>query len=107
MTTFDDREHGFENKFAHDQELEFRAMSRRNKLAARWAAGLMGLEGEHVEDYVKAVVRSEIDQPGAEDVFRKLTLDLKAAGTHVTETEVRSRMEELLALAREQIRTGE
>jgi hypothetical protein len=107
MTTFDDREHGFESKFAHDQELEFRAMARRNKLAARWAAGLMGLEGQHVEDYVKAVVRSEIEQPGEEDVFRKIALDLKAAGVHITETEIRSRMDELLALAREQIRAGE
>jgi hypothetical protein len=106
MTTFDKREHGFENKFAHDQELEFRAISRGNKLAARWAAELMGLEGEHVEDYIRAVVRSEVEQAGAEDVFRKITLDLKAAGTHVTETEVRSRMEELLAQAREQIRAG-
>jgi hypothetical protein len=106
MTTFDDRERGFESKFAHDQELEFRAMARRNKLAARWAAGLMGLEGAHVEDYVKAVVRSEVEQPGEEDVFRKLGLDLKAAGVHVTDTEIRSRMDELLAQAREQIRTG-
>ena len=107
MTTFNDREHGFESKFAHDQEIEFRAMARRNKLAARWAAGLMGLEGEHMEDYVRAVVRSKIEQPGEEDVFRKLAQDLKAAGVTLTDTEIHSRMDELLALAREQIRAGE
>jgi hypothetical protein len=107
MSTFDDRERGFENKFAHDQELEFRAMARRNKLAARWAAGLMGLEGEHVEDYVKAVIRSEIEHPVEEEVFRKIALDLKAANVAVTEGEIRIRMDELLALAREQIRAGE
>lgn len=107
MTTFDDRERGFENKFAHDQELEFRAMARRNKLAARWAAGLMGLEGQHVEDYVHAVVRSEIEQPGEQDVFRKLGQDLKAAGVSVGDAELHTRMDELLAQAREQIKAGQ
>lgn len=106
MTTFDDREQGFENRFAHEQELEFRAMARRNKLAARWAAERMGLEGGHLEDYVKAVVRSEVEQPGEHEVFRKIGLDLKAAGVGCTDVELQSRMDELLALAREQIRAG-
>ncbi len=107
MSGFEDREQGFEGRFAHDQDLEFRAVSRRNKLVARWAAGLMGLEGDHVEDYVKAVIRSEVEPPLAEDVFRKIALDLKAAGVHVTDGEIRSRMDEILAHAREQIRIGE
>lgn len=107
MSEFEDRERGYESKFAHDQEAEFRAQARGAKLAARWAAELMGLEGEHVEDYVKAVVRSDVSQHGAEDVFRKIQLDLKAAGVHITDTEIHSKMDELLALAREQIRTGE
>lgn len=107
MTTFDDREQGFETKFAHDQELEFRAMARRNKLAARWAAEKMGLEGAHLDDYVKAVVRSEIEQAGEHDVLRKIALDLKGAGVGCTDSELRSRMDELLALAREQIRAGQ
>lgn len=107
MSSFDERERGFEGKFAHDQDLEFRAMSRRNKAAARWAAGLMGLEGDHVEDYVKAVIRSEVEQPSSEDVARKLSQDLKAAGVVVSDGELHNRMEELLAQAREQIRAGE
>ena len=107
MSGFDDREQGFEGRFAHDQDLEFQAVSRRNKLVARWAAGLMGLEGDHVEDYVKAVIRSEVEQPLAEDVFRKITQDLKAAGVQVGDGEIHSRMDEMLAHAREQIRTGE
>jgi hypothetical protein len=107
MSSFDEREKGFEGKFAHDQDLEFRAVSRRNKAAARWAAGLMGLEGDHVEDYVKAVIRSEVEQPSPEDVFRKLAQDLKAAGVPTTDSEIHNRLEELLAQAREQIRAGE
>lgn len=107
MTTFDEREQAFENKFAHDQELEFRATARRNKLAARWAAERMGLEGGHLDDYVKAVVRSEVEQPGEHEVMRKIAQDLKAAGVACTESELHARMDELLALAREQIRVGE
>lgn len=107
MSGFDDREAGFESKFAHDQEIEFRAMARRNKMAARWAAELMGLQGEHVDDYVKAVIRSEIEQPGADDVFRKISQDLKAAAVQVTDGEIHAKMEELLAQAREQIKAGE
>ncbi len=106
MSDFNEREQGFEGRFAHDQDLEFQAISRRNKMVARWAAGLMGLEGEHVEDYVKAVIRSEVEQPLDEDVFRKLALDLKAAGVQVSDGEIHSRMDEMLAHAREHIRTG-
>jgi hypothetical protein len=106
MTTFDDREQAFENKFAHDQELEFKAAARRNRLLGQWAAGLMGLEGDHVEEYAKAVVKSDIEQPGEEDVLRKVFGDLSAAGAKVTETVVRAKMDELLAIARDQIKQG-
>ena len=106
MTTFDDRERGFEAKYAHDQDMEFRAVSRRNRLLGLWAAGLMGLETSHLEDYAKAVVKSEFDQPGDEDVLRKVFEDLKGSGVAVSEADVRMKMAELMALSREQLKTG-
>jgi hypothetical protein len=102
MTTFDEREQGFERKFAHDQELEFKATARRNRLLGEWAAGLMGLTT--VEEYARAVVKSDFEQPGDEDVLRKVFEDLKGAGVATTEGEVRMKMAELLAQAREQIK---
>jgi hypothetical protein len=106
MSTFDDRERGFERKFALDQEQEFKAHSRRNKALGQWAAGLMGLEGQHVEDYAKAVVKSDLELPGDEDVLRKVFEDLKGSGVAVTEGEVRMKMAELLAQARESVKAG-
>ena len=106
MTTFDDREQAFENKFAHDQELEFKATARRNRMLGLWAAGLMGLEGAHLEDYAQAVVKSEVDQPGDEDVLRKVWRDLSASGAKVTEGAVQAKMQELMAIARDQIKSG-
>jgi len=106
MTTFNDREKGFESKFALDQEQEFRAVARRNKLLGYWAAERMGLEGDHREDYAKVVVKSDFEQPGDEDVLRKVFGDLKSAGDSATEADVRMKMDELLAQAREQVKSG-
>lgn len=106
MTTFDDREQGFEKKFALDQEQEFKANSRRNRMLGEWAAGLMGLEGAHVQEYARAVIKSDFELPGDEDVLRKVFEDLKGSGVQVTEGDVRMKMAELLAQAREQIKTG-
>ena len=105
MTTFDDRERAFEAKFAHDQEMDFKAAARRNRLLGLWAAERMGLESEHLEDYAKAVVRSDFEQPGEEDVLRKVFEDLKGAGVSVSEGDVRLKMAELLAFAREQLKS--
>lgn len=105
MTTFDDREKGFEKKFALDAEQEFKATARRNRMLGEWAAGLMGLES--IEEYVRAVVKSDFEQPGDEDVLRKVFEDLKGSGVSVSEGEVRMKMQELLAQAREQIKGGE
>jgi len=107
MTTFDDREQGFEKRFALDQEQDFRATARRNRLLGEWAAGLMGLEGKHVAEYAQAVVKSDFEQPGEDDVLRKVFEDLKGAGVSVTEGEVRMKMAELLAMAREQVKSGQ
>jgi Uncharacterized conserved protein len=104
MTTFDDRERGFEKKFALDEEQEFKAHARRNKALGQWAAGLMGLQ--NVDEYVKAVVKSDLELPGDEDVFRKVFEDLKGAGVATTEGEVRMKMAELLAQARESVKSG-
>ena len=106
MSTFNDREQGFERKFALDQDQEFRANARRNRALGEWAAGLMGLEGQHLADYVKAVVKSDFEQPGDEDVLRKVFEDLKGSGVQITEGEVRMKMAELLAQAREAVREG-
>jgi hypothetical protein len=106
MTTFDDREQAFEAKFAKDQDTEFRAASRRDRLLGLWAGELMGLEKTHLEAYAKAVVKSDLERPGDEDVLRKVFEDLKGSGVQITEGDVMRKMAELLAVAREQIKAG-
>ena len=107
MTTFNDREKGFESKFALDQEQEFKAMARRNKLLGLWAAEKMELSADSAEEYAKAVVRADFEQPGDEDVFRKVAGDFKASGLTVSEGEIRSKMDELGSVARDQVRAGD
>ena len=92
MTTFDDREQGFEKKFALDQEQEFKAHARRNRALGEWAAGLMGLQAPHVEEYAKAVVKSDLELPGDDDVLRKVFEDLKGSGVDVSEGAVRMKL---------------
>ena len=106
MTTFENRERGFESKFALDQEQEFKAAARRNRMLGEWAAGLMGLQGDHVAEYAKAVVKSDLELPGDDDVLRKVFEDLKGTGVTVSEGDVRNKMGEYLAVARQQIRDG-
>ena len=105
MSTFDDREKGFEGKFAHDQELEFKAIARRNRMVGLWAAEKMGLEGEHREDYARAIIRSDFEHSDSEDVVRKLVQDLSASGTEVRESEIRQKMDEFLAQSREALKS--
>lgn len=107
MTTFEDREQAYEAKFALDQEQEFKAIARRNKLLGLWAAEKMGLSSESAEQYAAAVVRADFEQPGEEDVFRKIAGDFKGSGLTVSDSEVRSKMDELAAAARDLIRSGE
>lgn len=107
MTTFDDREKGFESKYALDQEQEFKAVARRNKLLGLWAAEKMGLGADSAEEYGRAIVKADFEQPGEEDVYRKITQDLEGAGLTVSEGEIRRKMDELSSVAREQIRNGE
>ena len=100
MTTFDDRENAFENKFAHDEELKFKAEARRNKLLGLWAAGLMGKTGDAAANYAKDVVAEDFSEAGDEDVYRKVARDL---GALADETTIRTRMVELMVEAKRQI----
>lgn len=100
MTTFDDREHAFEAKFAHDAEMEFRAEARRNKLLGLWAAEMMGKKGDDAEAYAKEVVKSDFEEAGHEDVVRKVAGDL---GDAATADEIRAKMAELLVVAKGQL----
>jgi hypothetical protein len=103
MTTFDDRERAFEKKFAHDQDLKFRAEARRNKLLAEWAAPKLGITGAAVEDYIKAVRKADLAQKGDEDVFAKLRKDFDDKAIAIADAEIRKTMHEMLAQAVAQI----
>ena len=103
MTNFNDREKAFEKKFAHDQELRFKAEARRNKMLGEWAAGLFGLSGPAVEEYVKSVRKADLAQKGDEDVFVKLRKDFDEKGVAVSDAEIRKKMGEYLAEAVRQI----
>ncbi len=104
MTTFDKREEGFEKKFAHDEELKFKATARRNKLLGLWAAGLLGKTGADADAYSKEVVAADFEEPGDGDVIRKVVGDLAGKAS---EQEVLSKMQELLAEAVKQIQAGQ
>lgn len=103
MAGFDDREKGYEKKFAHDEELKFKATARRNKLLGLWAADLMGLSGDEAQDYAKAVVKADFDEPGEEDVFRKIRADFDAKSIDQSDHQIRRHMLELMAEAVNQI----
>ena len=103
MTTFDEREKSFEKKFAMDQDLKFRAEARRNKLLGEWAAARLGLSGAEVDEYVKAVRKSDLAQKGDDDVFQKVSKDLADKGVSVAPAELRKMMGEFLAQAVSQI----
>lgn len=106
MTTFDEREHNFEAEFAHDQDLKFRAEARRNKLVGAWAAEKLGLSGGEAEDYVKTVMKADLEEAGDEDVFRKLRGDLDGAREAISDDDIRSKMAECLKEAVRQIKEG-
>lgn len=99
MTTFDEREKGFEKKFAMDQDLKFRAESRRNKMLAEWAAAKLGIMGAALEDYIKSVRKADLAEKGDDDVFRKVKKDLADKGLTVADAEIRKVMGEFLAKA--------
>jgi hypothetical protein len=106
MPNIDDREKAFESKFAHDEQLKFRAMARRNKLLGLWAAELMGKSGDAAAEYAKEVVASDFEEAGDHDVFRKVRGDLDAAKVEQSDHQIRRTMDELMSVAVEQIQNG-
>ena len=103
MSTFKDRERAFENKYAHDQDMMFKAVARRNKKLGLWAAGLLGKTAQDAENYAMEVIRADFEEAGHEDVFRKVSADLKA---HADETLIRAKMEEFLSEAKAELSEG-
>lgn len=100
---FPDRERAFEEKWAHDEDLRFRVLARRNKLLGLWAAGERGLQGAAAEDYAKALVELELSRDGDEAVFRKVKADFAAAKIARTDHLIRLKMDELLAAAKREV----
>lgn len=100
MTTFDDRENAFENKFAHDAEMLFKAEARRNKLLGLWAAELMGLSADKAATYAASVMKADFDEAGHEDVVRKVAADL---GDKADDATIRAKLDQLMSVAKTQL----
>ena len=103
MSGFDKRREGFESKFAHDEDLRFRATARRDKLLGLWAAEKLGLSGPAADDYAKDVVKAEFEEPGDHDIFRKVRRDFDAKSIAISDHQIRREMDELMVIAMEQI----
>ena len=106
MSSFDKREEGFEKKFALDEEQKFKAEARRNKLLGLWAAEKLGIAGDAANAYAKEVVASDFEEAGDGDVLRKVMGDINAKGVALTEQQIRVKMDELMAVAIVQVKTG-
>ncbi|EBA03588.1 hypothetical protein RB2150_03793 [Rhodobacterales bacterium HTCC2150] len=100
MSSFDDRENAFENKFAHDADMQFKAEARRNKLLGLWAAEMMGKSGDDADTYAREVIKSDFEEAGDDDVLRKVAADL---GDKSDADAIRTKMNELLAEAKAQL----
>jgi len=103
MSSFNEREKAFESKFAHDQELKFKATARRNKLLGEWAAEQMHLTGDDAAAYVSEVIRADLEEPGDEDLFRKVWGDLQAKNSSLSEHQVRRQIQDLMEEAIRQV----
>ena len=106
MAQFDDRRDGFEKKFAHDEELRFKATARRNKLLGQWVASRLGKSGTEAEEYAKSVVMADFEEAGDGDVIRKVKADLEAGGHSASEAEIQAKLHELLSQAVTDIQAG-
>ena len=104
--TMDKRQKGFESKFAHDEEVLFKANARRAKLLGLWAAEKLGLSGAEAEAYAKSMVVADFEEAGTEDLFRKVRKDFDAKKVEQSDHQIRRHMDELLAVALEQIKAG-
>jgi hypothetical protein len=106
MSSFDKREEGFEKKFALDEEQKFKAEARRNKLLGLWAAEKLGMTSDAASAYAKEVVAADFEEAGDHDVAHKVMTDLAAKGVAITEAELRTKMNELMAQAVIQVKAG-
>lgn len=107
MTTFQDRETAFENKFVHDEGLKFKAIARRNKLLGLWAAEAMGMDSLSAVEYAKSVVKADFEEPGDEDVIRKVLKDLSDKGVSKTRDDITLALERFFDEAKKQVMTEE
>ena len=98
MSSFDERQKGFEKKFAHDEELQFKVNARRNKYLGQWASKLLGYDEKQEKDYIQSVIKADFQEAGDEDVFRKIYEDLK--NHNISEEEIRKKMNETMVLAK-------
>ena len=103
MTNFEEREKGYERKFAQDEELKFKATARRNKLLGLWAAEQLGITGDQAQAYAREVIKADLEIPGDDDVFRKIRRDFDAKGVQKSDHQIRSKMVDLMGVAVGQI----
>ncbi|CAH1654834.1 conserved hypothetical protein [Hyphomicrobiales bacterium] len=106
MASLDERRNAAEKKFAHDEELRFKATARRNKLLGLWAAAKLGKSGADADAYAKSVILADFEEAGEDDVFRKLRKDFDAAGVALADAELRTQMEQLMAQAKAEVLAG-
>jgi len=101
MSKFEEREKSFEKKFAKDQELQFKVSARSNKYLAEWVSSKLGKNEEEKKIYIQEVIKSDMEESGTEDVFRKIKKDFEKASINVEESEIRDQMEKALLRAKE------
>ena len=106
MAQFDDRRDSFEKKFAHDEELRFKATARRNKLLGHWVASRLGKSGADADEYAKSVVMADFEEAGDGDVIRKVKTDLEAGGQSTSDSEIKTKLDELMSQAITEIQAG-
>jgi hypothetical protein len=106
MTTFDEREHAFEAKLAHDEELRFRAKARRDKRLGLWAAGKLGKTGGEAEAYASQLVAADVDKAGSDQILKTIRADFDSAGVAIPDLDIRKQMDALLTAAVEEITKG-
>ena len=103
MTTFDGREKAFEDKFAHDEAMLFKARARRNRLLGEWLAGELGLSGDDVKTYAASVVKADLEEDGDEDVIRKVMKDIEAKGLDISRHRIEKHLDEMMVAAKAQL----
>jgi len=101
MNKFDDRKKSFEQKFAKDQELQFKVGARSNKYLGDWAGTKLGKNENDKKDYIQEIIKADMEEAGSEDVFRKIKKDFEAASVSIEDSEIRNQMEKALLRAKE------